>query len=125
MIEELPEFKDIKKDKFKGKFKISSEEIQFGKITVKIVPVDESEESYKLYQSYCLSIHESSEKSMSSYINFLCKKGLNYIEESTSAKCQQKYSPSWDPENKHQPPMEVEGKRVKKMGCYHMKYYFE
>lgn len=43
MKDENEEFKDIMKDKFKGKFSISSDEIQFGKITIKIVPVDEEE----------------------------------------------------------------------------------
>ena len=62
---------------------------------------------------------------MSSYISFLCKKGLDYIEENTNSPCEKKYVPSWDPESKHQKPADIEGKKVKKMGCFHMKYYYE
>ena len=57
------DFMEIKKEKFKGNFKISSDEIEFGKIKIKIVPVEESEESRKLYQNYCESIHAKPEKS--------------------------------------------------------------
>ena len=35
------------------------------------------------------------------------------------------YIPSWDPSSKRQDPLAIEGRRRKKMGCYHMKYYYE
>ena len=43
MKAEKKDFVDIKKQKFKGNFKISSDEIEFGKLKIKIVPVEETE----------------------------------------------------------------------------------
>jgi arginyl-tRNA--protein-N-Asp/Glu arginylyltransferase len=60
---------------------ITFNRITFGKITVDIVPADENVESFKLYSKYCESIHEKKEKSMSSYVNFLCLQALTFQKE--------------------------------------------
>jgi arginyl-tRNA--protein-N-Asp/Glu arginylyltransferase len=64
---------------------ISFNRITFGKISIDIVAADESVDSFKLYSKYSESIHEKKEKSMSSYVNFLCLQALSFQKEESSA----------------------------------------
>jgi arginyl-tRNA--protein-N-Asp/Glu arginylyltransferase len=73
------------------------------------VPAEETVESFKLYQSYSKDIHEKKEKSMSSYVNFLCLQALEYEKQKSSIlpENKQKYVPAWDPTSKHQQPKSI------------------
>ena len=84
-------------------------------------------EGFKLYQDYCTNIHQKPEKNMSSYVDFLCLRALDYREEQSKIKEEEKglYVPSWDPSFKYQKAKAVSGEVKKLVGCYHMKYFFK
>ena len=113
--------------KYKGELSITFNKITFGKITIDLVPAEETVESFKIYQDYCKKIHAKAEKSMSSYVSFLCLQALEFKQEHSKIDNEKKnlYIPSWDPTCKHQEAKPVTGEVKKLLGCYHMKYFFE
>ena len=62
---------------------------------------------------------------MSEYIGFLCERGLASMEDISTSEASRQFVSSWDSASKYQDPLTIEGRRIKKMGCYHMKYYYE
>ena len=108
-------------EEIRRKITITSDEIVLGRLRIRLMEVDQKEESWKLYQKYCAEIHQTPEKSMSSYVDFLAQKGLKYIQEETTKPCEKAYSPSWET-GKSSGDI-ISGKRTKRMGCFHMKYY--
>ena len=111
--------------KYRGELTISSRLITFGKkLRVEIVPAEENDESFRMYQRYTKDIHQKKEKTMSSYVNFLCLRALKEDQQSKIASGAE-YLPSWDPARKHQQAKSVEGEVTKMLGCFHWKYYLE
>ena len=88
----------LKEDiKYRGELHITSRLITFGRLRIEIVPAEEDDSSFRMYQRYCDSIHSKKEKAMSSYINFLCLRALKQSEVSAEGSGAV-YTAAWDPE---------------------------
>lgn len=72
------------------------------KFEIKLAKAKCDNETFKMYKDYCQDVHEKSKEDKESYERFLCLQALEYQEIDSADKS-----------------------RKLKLGCYHMKYYFD